>query len=153
MKKKKEIQEFLIDFIDNEECTNYDFYMLFDIIKKQKILTKKEELKHFIHLLMSISNNRHHNSAFFTKITKILQLALTKFENNTKKPLSNLEKFTLFYCNKVILFILIKNKVIEVDVFIANEILNYQKKQFQDFVTFSFHKFSNSSTKKKKKKF
>ena len=57
---KKELYGNLLQFINEENDANDDYFdILVEQIKNQKITKSKEELKHFLRLIESISSNYH----------------------------------------------------------------------------------------------
>lgn len=129
-KEKKELHESLLEFIDNSD-DNDAFYCLQKIIEKQRILIKKDELKHFLKLILNISNNHHRKPDFFLKIKQILN----KCKSSIIKTLSSENIFNIFLSNKEILLFLFDEKIITPDKFV-NEILNFQKEEIIKFCYF-----------------
>lgn len=73
LRELRSLYENFLTFIDNDEC-NEGFAKLSKQINDMKIKDDKEELEHFLRIVVSVSNNHHRNSHFFPKIEQILQL-------------------------------------------------------------------------------
>ena len=102
---KKELQNHLIEFIDNQDDNQTNYENLITDLQNQSITENKNELKLFLNLLTTISNNHHRYSNFFIKIDQILSFLKQKI----KQTFSNIEIFDLFKHNLRILLFFIKN--------------------------------------------
>ena len=112
---KKELQNHLIEFIDNQDDNQTNYENLITDLQNQSITENKNELKLFLNLLTTISNNHHRYSNFFIKIDQILSFLKQKI----KQTFSNLEIFNIFKSNPRILFFFFKN-----DFFVNDELMN-----------------------------
>ena len=86
------------------------------VIQIQAILNKSQEFKHFLCLLLYISNNHHRFPGFFDKILQIFLF----YEKEIKQTFSNQELFTIFMNNMYLLLILFQKGIISVDESISN---------------------------------
>lgn len=145
LERNKRLQDSLLHFLDNNDGNNDSFEALLDLItkknKRQKqnlayIKKNKEDLKHFLHFILTISNYHHRTQGFFRKIDEILKY----FKENIEQNFSNFERFQIFYPNKEILLLLINENIIKIDQSIVDEILKDQKychffmKEIQEFI-------------------
>lgn len=103
---KKILYEAVLEFLDNENEFNFLGSNIINEIKKQKISQDKNELCHFLKLILVISNNYHRRSNFYNKI----EFILLKCEDYIKQNFSNEQIFEIFHKNKrIILFLLDKH--------------------------------------------
>lgn len=114
------IQTALIDFLDarteKEKETNYKklFYVLDDIKEDGNLL------KSFLHLLLKVSKNHHHQKDYFNYVDNILNT----FREEILKYYSNSEIFSIFKGHRRILLYLIKSKMIKIDQFVYTKMEN-----------------------------
>ena len=107
---KKVIQNALLEYLQDTCEPEVSFYLFTKILEKQKIQNDRQELEHFLQLLLKIANNIHRAEGFSNKIERILQ-----FLTNELKLFSNNELIEIFIENKLILYLLLKNKFIMID--------------------------------------
>lgn len=69
----KKIYDLILSFIDDSESDDALLEILLDIIKGQKIDEKREELEHFLGIIINIANNHHRIPGFFNKIEKLIK--------------------------------------------------------------------------------
>mgnify|MGYP001061961396 CR=1 FL=1 len=69
----KEIQEYLLEFLDNDDNSEDDFSNLKIIFNNFNIANDQHKFKALLYLILNISNNHHRNPNFFIKIDKILK--------------------------------------------------------------------------------
>ena len=93
--------------MDNDE----DIEKIIKLITTNKLIENKYELKSFLQLIYSISNNHHRSSDFFQKIEKLLLNIIT----NIKQNFTPKELVKLFYHSKTIILFFIEQKVIFID--------------------------------------
>lgn len=125
---KQELYNVLLSFLEYEEDEDMKTKLMiffYDNIKEED----NAEMKFFLQLINKISENHHRTAFFLERIISIIQL----FSNDIKLSLSNQEIFDIFKENKLILYYLFKNKIIEID----QNILNYIQKQ--DSYKYYFH--------------
>lgn len=115
LEKMKNVQINILDFI-NDDTFDDKFDQLVSLLSDQNE-PNKQEFKLILHIILSIANNHHRNSTFFSRISKILLFLKDKISQN----FSNLEIFNFFKSNKRILLFLLENEVIKND----SNIFNY----------------------------
>ena len=134
---QRKLYDTVLDFIEsNSEEEEIIYADLIKIITEYEILNKLEELKHFLCLLLNISNNHHREANFFKKIERILENTFNHLQQNSKQTLSNFEIFEIFKSNKLIILFLLKKQIIKFNGFIIDEILNYQKELIPKYCHF-----------------
>ena len=109
--KKKELQEALLTFIDNTSDLVDDYYYLTRLIEEQKIESKPEEFKLYLHLIKNIVSDHHRGQNFYEKIERIL----LQYRKYIKQTFSNSLLFRIFIECKWILFFLIKNNILIIE--------------------------------------
>ena len=141
LEKKKEIYNNLLEFLDNEEYTESNFKDLIDLFNNQAVHENKEDLDTLFRILISISNNHHRSTSFFTKIEQILLL----FKSQINQFFSNFEIFNIFKSNKRILLFLIQEGIIKINKSIANTLSNgwYKKSKYHFYFYPEIKKFLN----------
>lgn len=142
LEKFKIIQEKILDFLEEEENIEENFYNLKQLLEDTKIRECQHEIRQFLHFLIKVANNHHHASDFFKKIDLILQL----FKDNINKY-KNDEIFHLFKSNKRILLFLIEEKILTVDEFFVKQIIdsNYLAKKYPQYFAPEIKPFSNEN--------
>ena len=93
-----------------------------------------------MHFLLTVVNNRHRDTNFFSKIERILLLfkdELTKLKND--------EIFQLFRSNKRILLFLIEEEILQVDEYFVKQITNgkYSEKKYPQYFAPEIQPFIN----------
>lgn len=68
---KKDLYNDFLSFVENDGSDETALNNLSKIVNDQDILSKKEELAHFLRLISNINNNRHKIPQFFNKIKQI----------------------------------------------------------------------------------
>ncbi|KAK8852942.1 hypothetical protein M9Y10_017937 [Tritrichomonas musculus] len=144
VKKQREIQKSLLDFIENENDNEENFQNLINILENQNIRDDRSGLKSFLYLIVKVSNNHYRTKDFFEKIEKIL----LSFTNEIKIFFSNLEIFKLFHSNKKILLFLISERIMFIDENIS-AILENEKYKNANYMEYFVEK--NQSDDKNKK--
>ena len=123
----KEIQENLLQFIQNEdEGSNYN--LLIENITN--ILEDKHKKIEILSLISEISNHHHRSNLFFDKMYQLIQSLKDIF-----KDLGSYRLFNIFKENKMILLILIKQNILEIDKLLADEMIDKKndKLKFKQF--------------------
>ena len=131
IKKNKEIQEILLEFIDKQDNLEENFLNFQKSFQENKIGDDKHEFKLLLHFIASISDNHYRESNFFDKIEKIL----INFQEEIKNNYSNKEIFNIFKNNKRILLFLIEQKIVKFDQSIRKAISTdeYSKKSYLQY--------------------
>lgn len=131
LKKMKEIQQNILDFIDQNDDIETNFQNLNYIFDEQKIGSNKHDLKLILHFILKISNNQHRTACFFNKIERILKF----FKNEITTYYTNFEIFNIFKGNKRIILFLIKEKIIYMNKSIANEMTKgkYREMKYPEY--------------------
>ena len=117
---KKELYNSLSFLIETDELDETTFKDLDQVVKNQEIIDKKEELTHFLRLISSFCNNRCKTPRFYDKIKKILLY----YQDQIKHSFTNSEIFHIFEDNKLIILILLENKIIQINSDLLNIILH-----------------------------
>ena len=118
---KKKLYHTILEFLDESEKENQEiFEELCDNMRNIHIEGDREEMRHFLLTIKSISDNHHRNANFNQKIKKILQ----HFGEQIKQTLSNYQIFQIFAKNKLIVLLLLKNDIITITNRIYNRIIN-----------------------------
>ena len=120
------IQEFLLEFLENDKMEETDFIFLINNLDNAKIRKNKHEFKSLLHMIAKISNHRR-NQFFNNKIDKILK----EFQKEITQNFSNTEIFNIFISNKRILLFLFEEKIIVPDQTILS--IMTKKKYFPQF--------------------
>lgn len=96
-----------------ESSDDYDLYFqgFVGIVKTQKLLQDKEDLGHFLRLILNFTEYHHRDDYFVSKIKKIFIF----FQEEIKQTMSNHELFQIFSKSKLILLILFDEKIIVLD--------------------------------------
>ena len=84
LKKMKEIQQNILDFIDQNDDIETNFQNLNYIFDEQKIGSNKHDLKLILHFILKISNNHHRTACFFNKIERILKFFKNEITGGNK---------------------------------------------------------------------
>ena len=136
IKKNKEIQEILLEFIDKQDNLEENFLNFQISFQENKIADDKHEFKLLLHFIASISDNHYRESNFFDKIEKIL----INFQEEIKNNYSNKEIFNIFKNNKRILLFLFEQKIVKFDQSIRNAISTdeYSKKSYLQYFSPEF---------------
>ena len=124
LNKWKEIYDILLQFLEDENEEDYNFHSLIESIEEQKIQENHEEITLYLNLLVKVSNNHHRNHNFVKKIEQILEY----FFSRIKKSFTNLELFSIFKSNKLLVLFLIKKQIIIVDEILVKQIIYRSQK-------------------------
>ena len=124
---KKELQQIILDFIDNDNSEDYFLYFTLKF-KLDNIGKDLKEFKALLHLILNISNNYIRRSNLYNKMDQIFLFLLSE---NSKifTNFSQMEIFDIFKSNKLLLLLLFEKEIIKPDQEITNIMLNgkYQK--------------------------
>ncbi|KAK8838656.1 hypothetical protein M9Y10_032692 [Tritrichomonas musculus] len=115
---KKELHEKILNFLDDEEDSQYTFDQLIQIVSLQNITQNRNEFREFINLIKKIYSNHHRSQEFQNKIIQII----LHYSKEIKQTFPNLEIFQLFENYKMILSLLIQNKIVKIDKTVAKYI-------------------------------
>ena len=112
---KKKLYTTILEFVEksgeNSEAESKEYFQLLsDIMKAQHIERDLEEMKQFILIIKSISENHHHDRYFIKRINEILQY----YKEQIKQTLSNIEIYHLFENDKMILLFLFENNIVTI---------------------------------------
>ena len=107
IEKKKELQEELITFLDNQNNEEENFTNLMNLIQDQQLQTDKHEMKIFLHIINQISNHHHRYFHFIEKIEKIIKT----FQEKIQKEFTKYELFQIFKLNKRFFYISFQKKL------------------------------------------
>ena len=99
IEKKKELQEKLIKYLDNQNNEEENFTNLINLIQDQQLQADKHEMKIFLYILNQISNHHHRHFHFIEKIEKIIH----NFQEKIQKEFTKYEVFQIFKLNKRII--------------------------------------------------
>lgn len=124
------IQENILSFIDNEDDNEENYQNIIKLFDDQKILNNPFEMKLILLLISKISNNHYRTLDFFSKIERVLLY----FKDSMKENFSNNEIFAFFSGNKRILLFLFKEKIINFDFVIFNNIKGQTMKNLKYFL-------------------
>ena len=116
--KMKNIQQNILEYIENEDDSEYKIQNIIDIVTKNKIVDDRYELIPFLYLITKISNNHQRSTNFFSKIERILDY----LKDDLRKFYSNSALFHIFKSSKRILLFLIEAKLLIIDESIAKQI-------------------------------
>ena len=111
IERKKRIQEFLLEFLEEESNAEENYENFVQVLNTQKVQEDKYELKSLIQMINIISANHQRIFNFIDKIERILILLKT----DINKYFTNSEKFEFFEGNKRILLFLIEERIITID--------------------------------------
>ena len=118
IKKMKDINSALIDFIEATDDHEVEFKTLIDFFEKQQILENKDEIQLSFQLISKISDNHHRTSDFFDKLEKIFKYLI----KDIPSPISYfIPDYTNY--NKRILFLLLEKGFIKPDETFLNQYL------------------------------
>lgn len=135
--KMKPIQEYLLDFIDQDENQDANFSKLTNYFNEQNLIQDKREFTIFLHVLSEISSNYHRYPDFFEKIERIL----TFYQEDIKKFFTNIEIFNFFIDSKRILLLLFEKEMLKPDKSLVNIITSNKYKQY-DYPQYFYPEFN-----------
>ena len=134
LEKMKSTQQNILEYINDEEDPESKLQNIKDILTKNKIKDKKDELISFLCLLAKISNNHHRTPNFISKIERILEY----LKDDLQKLFSNSELLHIFRSSKRILLFLIETKILIIDKsiakYLAAKYILYFRPEIQPFI-------------------
>ncbi|KAK8881399.1 hypothetical protein M9Y10_004135 [Tritrichomonas musculus] len=134
VKEKKDLRKLVLHIIEDENGS-INLNQIFDnILIKQKIREKPEELRLLLYLINKISKNHHRNPHFFNQIEKILLY----LEKEIKQTFSNYDLFCFFKSNKRVLLFLLTKKIITIDKTIFSFLYDKDFKEGRQYCTFLY---------------
>ena len=141
----RDIQTYLLNFIEKEKETEENYHYVQQFLNNQKNRNNTHELKITLYLLSKICNNHYRRPNFFPKIEKILLL----LQDKIKEYYSNIEIFYIFRDNKRILLFLIKEQIIIFNDEIAKEMITgkYHEFKYHLYFTIEYRQFFQQNTK------
>ena len=110
----KELQTYILKYIDNESDFEDDFEILINFLEKTHIPNDRKDLYEILLLLLKIANHHYRYQGFYDKINQIIKF----LKENIKQTFSNLEIFNIFKKNLIILHCLFKNEILVFDYYI-----------------------------------
>ena len=117
--RKKEIHTLLLSFLENNQENDFNFNYLIQNIRSEKLESNREELEHFLRLIINISNNHCRKGNLIQKVEKII----LNLKDEITQTFSNSEVFNIFNSNKLILIFLLDNKILKFDDNICTEVM------------------------------
>ena len=111
VKKRKELYSCLLNFIDTNDDSDKKFQEMVTILKKQDILTDKEQTLEILTLISKIEENHHRTPDFQGKLEKIIEYILQEHETS----ISSMEIYKTFSQNKLLLIYLIEHRFLNID--------------------------------------
>lgn len=144
---KKRLYDLFITFVEQENENDEDDRLLFDYIDKLKIKENRDELESFFNLIIIVSNNHYRTPQFLNQIKKIILF----LQNSIKQTFSNSEIIKFSLKNRMILLILFKYKIANINdkvysdfnrdlqIFFYPEICEYYEGDFNETIKSRFH--------------
>ena len=108
IEKMKICEEYLIEYIENQQNDEENYQKLLNLFKDQNIFNTKHSLKTLLYIIIKISNNHIRLTNFNEKIRKIIIIC----KDHIKKHFLNNELFKLFKNNKLLILFLLKENVL-----------------------------------------
>ncbi|KAK8890285.1 hypothetical protein M9Y10_035058 [Tritrichomonas musculus] len=119
IKKKKELYNNLIEFLENSEDGDILLKDLINNINNQIEKNNRDEFTGFLRLITSIGDNYHREKSTFKKLFQIIE----HYGSQIKRTYSNNEIFDIFHKNKKILQFLFGKKIIKIDEKISKKLI------------------------------
>ena len=129
IEKMKDIQNYVLSFIDSDDCSTLMKDDLFKFFDEKHILEDKSNMKPLLKLFVKILNNYHHFPYFFKKI----EIILSYFKESMKQNLSNKEIFHIFRKHNRIILFLIQEKILEIDKNLVQQMVDYNEHYLKYF--------------------
>ena len=140
---KKEFQKEFLEYIEKEKGYDPDYSCLIEILEKNLIPNKPEEIRALIHFIKSISENHRRNETFFS----IIEQVFIHFKDQIKEAFSNNRLFNHFIDNKRILLILFTDGIITMNEYIYNILIN-SNFDYQSYFYPEIKSFTNNEEEK-----
>ena len=117
---KKKVEDAIIRLLEQSERNeNLDLTEMSNYINDQEIQEDGNELRQFIHLIVSISKSFHRFSNFYDVIIQIFEMVKDLFP----KYLTNKETYDILKSDKRLILYFIENKILHVDSVIAHQMM------------------------------
>ncbi|KAK8898098.1 hypothetical protein M9Y10_000366 [Tritrichomonas musculus] len=123
--KIKSIQDKLMEFIDNSDNESESFDNFKHLLESKNIISDKHDLKLFLYLLSSITNNYKRGPNFFQKIESILSF----YKNQIQSYFTNSEIYQIFKMNNRNLLSLINVGILNLSDVNDNEYFTSENKE------------------------
>ena len=137
--KLRNIEEKIHILMEKQDELNENLISFNNYLQDQNFLENKYELKSFLYLIASISNNCHRSKHFFTIIESILKKI--NLQGKIQNNFTNFEIFNIFQKNKRLLLFLFNSKVIIPTEEIYSIFINNQKFIEGKYIEFFFPEF------------
>ena len=120
---KKEIQDCVLQFLDNNQGEEEYYHNLIKLIDNQNFHEDRQEFLLFLRFLSKISKNHNREQNFFETIKKIILYLKPALE----KQFSHLNIFLVFKKSKKVLLFLFKEEIIKIGtrIFLKMNSMNY----------------------------
>lgn len=128
--KMKKIHQNILEYLE-DGSKEEEYQNLLTLIDENHIRDLYSELKNFLHLIVSISNDHYRTSDFFGKIEQLI----LQFKDEISKNFTNLQIFKIFKPNKRILLFLIEQKLFEFNESIAQLV---KQKESSNFIIYFY---------------
>ena len=115
--KKKDLYSSLITFIETSDDSDSEFMPLIEILDKQAILEKKEEIQLLFQLISKIADNHHISPDFFVKLDNLFQYLIKEKQS---KLISDFIPDYREYNKRVLFYLLEKGFLIPDQLFLDN---------------------------------
>ena len=106
--KKAKLQSLILEFLENNDDNDQNLNELIYFINDNRISKNKLDFQDLLNLLLHISNFHYRETNFFPKICQILQI----FNPDIQTLFSDIEIYTIFEKNKLLVYFLILDKII-----------------------------------------
>lgn len=130
VQQKQKLQNHLFTYIDSEDDSGDEYKNLIKMIDEQHIRQNKKELKEFLLLLNSVSNNYHRTPTFSQRFEQLYKV----LSDDIKNHFTNEEIYDLFNDNKLSLYLLTHTNAFTIDSTIGQKIKDKGSKFFGFFI-------------------
>ena len=120
LEKMKQIQEFLLEYSDEEDNEQIKYQKIIQILASSNIRKDKNDLKSFLIMMSNIIENRYQSNKFCQKIFDIISY----IKNDIINFFSNIEKYNIFKRNPKIIVYFIEEKMIINDKLISKKLFD-----------------------------
>lgn len=128
--KMKKIHQNLLEYLE-DGSKEEEYQNLLTLIDENHIRDLNSELKNFLHLIVSISNDHYRTPDFFGKIEQLI----LQFKDEISQNFTNFQIFKIFKRNKRILLFLIEQKLFEFNESIAQLV---KQKESDNFIKYFY---------------
>ena len=122
LSKMKTFQNTLLTFLRKEDSSESDLSNIIKVLDDLQIRENRGNFKTILHMLLKLSDAFGSNQSIIHKIEQIL----INLQNDIQNFFSNDEIFIIFQRSKKILYFLITNKILTVNMFIAKRMISDQ---------------------------